>query len=373
MRIVNRTAVIAAMVFATFAGGVSRACDVPVFKYALERWPADPYRVKIFSGADKTSAKKVLAYLKPFQDDYGALHIESNGKPVSGLPRFPKTSKRPSLAVGYPVQARIDTLACSAPLTLSAARRVVDSPARRAIAKRLLEGAATVFVQVDGSDGKENAAMFERLKKDLVALESQIDSEAAEAAVGLPPDRKPPKITFAATRVSRDDPEEKYFLQMLFNIDSTLPKDKPVVFPIYGRGRVLLALSGKGINKDNLLDICSFITGECSCEVKAMNPGYDLLMAVKWDDYIYEDIKVDDALPPLTALSAAVETVVAASPDNGNHHDAAVPSGKKPSGAVGDDVLLPNLLLTVAIVMVLGAAMAWRGAHARRKRGDETE
>ena len=52
------------------------------------------------------------------------------------------------------------------------------------------------------------------------------------------------------------------------------------------RGRVVVPLIGKGITTDNLGEIATFLTGPCSCQVKALNPGVDLLMNCDWQSAV---------------------------------------------------------------------------------------
>ena len=42
-------------------------------------------------------------------------------------------------------------------------------------------------------------------------------------------------------------------------------------------------LIGKGINARMIDQIAGFVTGACSCQVKAQNPGTDLLIQKDWD------------------------------------------------------------------------------------------
>jgi hypothetical protein len=67
---------------------------------------------------------------------------------------------------------------------------------------------------------------------------------------------------------------------------------------VFGRGRVLYALAGRGINADNIREACEFLVGPCSCQVKEMNPGVDLLMDVAWSRLVEPMIDVELALPP---------------------------------------------------------------------------
>ena len=57
-----------------------------------------------------------------------------------------------------------------------------------------------------------------------------------------------------------------------------------MAFPVIGRGRVLYALVGKGIFRDTIAMASRFVVGPCSCQVKDQNPGFDLLLAVDWDE-----------------------------------------------------------------------------------------
>ena len=80
----------------------------------------------------------------------------------------------------------------------------------------------------------------------------------------------------------------------------------PMAFPVYGRGRVLYALVGDGIDKRNVIESCSFVIGPCSCQIKELNPGVDLLMNVDWEGSFDRLVAVDSELPPLVGLSELV-------------------------------------------------------------------
>jgi len=52
--------------------------------------------------------------------------------------------------------------------------------------------------------------------------------------------------------------------------------------------------------------VAEFLTGACSCEVKSLNPGFDVLIPVDWIGGITEEYVFDAELPPLTSPSAAL-------------------------------------------------------------------
>ena len=58
--------------------------------------------------------------------------------------------------------------------------------------------------------------------------------------------------------------------------------DEPVVFPVFGRGRVLGTLAGDEIEAQNIQDVIAFLLNPCSCQIKIANPGFDLLMRADW-------------------------------------------------------------------------------------------
>jgi hypothetical protein len=97
------------------------------------------------------------------------------------------------------------------------------------------------------------------------------------------------KVKFSMIQLQRNQPGEKMFVNMLLNSESDLSSfSEPLAFPVYGRGRALYALVGSGISKENIKDACKFLIGPCSCQVKDLNPGTDLLMSVDWDKSLEE-------------------------------------------------------------------------------------
>jgi hypothetical protein len=77
---------------------------------------------------------------------------------------------------------------------------------------------------------------------------------------------------------------------------------------VFGRGIVLFALVGDGISEENIEESCMFLTGPCSCQVKALNPGLDMLIKFKWDDVLMDSLIVEEfELPELEGLGEVVE------------------------------------------------------------------
>ena len=306
-----------ALVFSLALLSTAGACQVPVFRFALERWDADRYEVVVrLAGAEPNDAEgAVVDFLKETAENEEILpnffvRVETqqagaeSGKLALFYPRF------------YPAAAQVDVAPIwSGALTLENARKLVDSPARRELVKRILSGESATWVVVrSGNPEKDQTAvktMAEALKESEEALEipdGVVTIDAVdEAGFISDPDNilrseVPLKIAFSVLEVDRDDPAEALFLPMLLNLESDLGEyaNEPMVFPVFGRGRALEPLIGKGIRLDNVLDHAAYLCGACSCEVKSQNPGMDLLVAANWDAALQDSsVFVEKVLPPL--------------------------------------------------------------------------
>ena len=127
---------------------------------------------------------------------------------------------------------------------------------------------------------------------------------------------------------------------------------EPMVFPLFGRGRALCALVGKGINKENLEEIGFFLAGPCSCTVKYQNPGVDMFFTVDWDAALMgEESAIPDVRPPaLAGFSDFVPKEVA--------------SGVDGAGAAPSMLWHVGLAVVGGLVIVAAAGLLmWRKAQ----------
>ena len=122
----------------------------------------------------------------------------------------------------------------------------------------------------------------------------------------------PVKIVFSVLRVSSTDMRERVLVSQL-NALKKSPADAkgPVVFPVFGRGRVLDGIAGTNITTGGLSSAAIFLCGNCSCEVKSQNPGTDLIIAANWEA---ADGKIIGPLQELPSLAAVVPTQHEAAP-----------------------------------------------------------
>ena len=176
-------------VLVLFAATSAFACSVPVFRYALEHWEADAYRVMAPKGA-KLEGNFVVT-----------------------------TAETTQIELRHPISMRHDEVVWSADYTEANAKRLVDSPARREIADRLANGESAVWVLLECGDKvkDDEAAKFldERLEylsgvMELPALDQQ---DIKNGLVSIPGDGL--RLAFSTLRLKRDDPEEGAFVAML--------------------------------------------------------------------------------------------------------------------------------------------------------------
>jgi hypothetical protein len=76
----------------------------------------------------------------------------------------------------------------------------------------------------------------------------------------------------------------------------------PILMPVFGRGRLLCTVYGKDLNPTQVTNVVRFLAGECTCQIKDLNPGVDLLIAADWADLLDKagppTVKRPDTPPP---------------------------------------------------------------------------
>jgi len=323
------------------------ACSVPVFRYALERWMADYYDgVVIHKGAiadddpavellkseeaeflnlrlstidldDEESWKRLAArpqgrspyYNLPQNESPDANSTPDDESAASLLKSrlgIEIPEKLPALVLWYPWQKGRAAPLWTGEFTPEAIKELMKSPKREELGRRLTDAQTTVWVFVESGNAKKDAAAMKLINEELKSATEQLKEMAEEypAEPGVPTF----EYEFSTLTVSRSDPNEKALLTILLNSEPDLDQyeSEPIVFPVFGRGRALFALVGEGINSDNLREAIAFITGPCGCEIKMMNPGVDLIMAVDWDtslmEFYEEFYAFEEPLPELTSV-----------------------------------------------------------------------
>lgn len=292
------------------------ACSVPVFRYALERWPSDPYQATVFHRGPMTEAQQVVAKDLTQDGQAGKFHsnislrtvdLDRNPDPESlALWEQSKGGKLPWLVLHYPQATKVRGIVWSGPLGEAAVSQVLDSPARKEIVRRLAEGESVVWALLETGDKQKDDEAAKLVESRLTYLASVMKLPKIEKKDLLIGAEDQLRLAFSVVRVSRKDSAEQAFVNMLLGSEPDLREiTEPLAFPIFGRGRVLYALAGKGITHENIDQASSFLIGACSCEVKERNPGVDLLISADWNSLIKETIAPDRDLPSLASLTGA--------------------------------------------------------------------
>jgi len=304
------------------------ACNIPVFRYALERWPAGQFRIDVFYNGkltieDETAIKRLTSVSYKSGGISNLLvrtvdiSLDKNRYSLEFIESL-DNAELPLLTVRYPDENLINKVIWSERLTTEAVDALVNSPIRRELVRRILDGESATWILLESGDSKRDDSAAEIFESNLSQMPGCLMLPSLDPL--LPADQlfsaeemAKLYVDFSLLRLSRDDPQELIFVQMLLNSEPDLAEyvSEPIAFPVYGRGRILYALVGGGINRVNILEACAFLTEACSCEIKAENPGVDLLISVDWDAGIEKSTITKMELPSLVSLSELVREAVA--------------------------------------------------------------
>jgi hypothetical protein len=357
-----------------FGAPPAEACNVPVFRYALEFWPASPYEiVAVHSGPLSNAEQLALAELDKAALNESAFNIAVKALDLQGEPSpeleklwvFAEKPAPPCLIAFYPRDEGIPFPIWSAPLTADNVASLLDSPARQEIASQILEGQSVVWVFLEGTDAALSAEARSALEASVAQLGQTIHlpADPDDDFSLIETSSIPLKIGFSIVAISNGDERESFFRETLLGSEPGL-RDltaQPMAFPVYGRGRALYALVGKGIYDANIREACQFLAGPCSCQVKSLNEGTDLLMAADWASHLKGSSIRPIEPPPLVGLSTLAEAADSAAEAIVPESMPATPGAAKPesrkmssrlyivlAGIVGAVVAL-TLIITMAL------------------------
>lgn len=363
LRLMRAPGLIAAVVF-LFEGAAS-ACSVPVFRYALEHWPADPYRVTIFHRGELSADQK-----KRLPGDALANanmeFVDLDDHPASEMRelwRQQKTETLPWVVARFPRSTGIETVVSAGPLP-EVMGPLLDSPTRREIVDRLAAGESAVWVLLESGDrAKDDAAetlMVRRLEylMGVLTLPRLDEQDIVNGLVSIAEEDL--RLAFSVLRLSRADAAERPFVQMLLNSERDLAGlQEPMVFPVFGRGRALYALVGAGIRHETIDEAASFLIGKCSCQVKERNPGVDLLMSADWNTLVKTSSELARQLPTLAALGDAAPVSVTAEPQGSPEPSRVVTQSK------GSRLALILVYAVSPLLSAVAVLVAWRKMRRR--------
>jgi hypothetical protein len=308
------------MVLLTLLPLPAYACSTPVFRYAMERWMADYYEGVLIHRSPIAEDDPAVMLLQSEEAEFlnlrlSKIDLESSEEEESGLGPAERIESQlgievpetlPALVLWYPWHKGRAAPFWTGEFTPSTIEALIQSPKRQELAKRLTDGETAVWIFVESGNADKDKAALQLLNQELETAAKQLN----EMSVEFPEEEGLPGVSyeFSTLSISRSDPKERMLLAMLLNSEPDLHEyaDEPIVFPVFGRGRALFALVGEGINTDNLQEAIAFLTGPCGCEIKMLNPGVDLIMAVNWDAAVmqfYEEFYVtEEPIPELTSV-----------------------------------------------------------------------
>ncbi len=317
----------------------SLGCSVPVFRYALERWECDEYRLIVaVKGELPPEHQTWVEELKnqSYREDGFCnlmVHVvditdEANQGLLETYPVVEQITE-PTAVLLYPRGAYLQTIVFQEPFSDQTVQKLTTSAFVETVTLDILAGTSAVWVLVDSGNQAADDAAYDVLIRSLAKQSEQIEIEAGvietsgnitggmseeEVMANYDPSNFlrsgiPLKVEFSVKRLSRTQ-AEPVFRGILMNIVEGLEhySDQPMVFPVFGRGRFLHPLVGEGIEPGNIEMASAYICGACSCQVKLGNPGVDLLSHMDWYSYLEgSEVVHDRALPPLTGTGDLAE------------------------------------------------------------------
>ena len=239
-------------------GASAFACKVPVFRYALERWAADPFEVLVYHRGPlpAEAARLVAAGSDPAANlVFTPVDLDTETDPDRiGLWEDEGTDILPWMILTYPRAYPYLGPAASGPATPAGAEAFARSPARAEIIRRLTTGGdSAVWVVLESGAAARDDAVASLVEERLAHLQSTLElptlaQEDIDAGlVSVSQDEL--RVQFSSLRLPRDQAGEEVLVEMLLDSeDDLLEADGPLVFPVFGRGRVLYALLGEDFN-----------------------------------------------------------------------------------------------------------------------------
>ena len=232
--------------------GMSAAwfCQVPVFRYALERWEPDAYEVLIVS--DGELSEKHSQLLQQLEPDLvsGSPVANFRVRQVDGSTQESRrfvaewkvahpNNQLPQIVVRSPDIKQQQPVIWSAELSQGNLNQLVDSNVRQQIAEELIDGTSAVWLLLlSGNEAADKAAkdtLQKRLEHNQTNLKLSMP-DAQDIADGFDP--KKLKLRFKLLTVSRTDAEESFFVQSLMHVEPHLSNDEyanqPLAFPVFG-------------------------------------------------------------------------------------------------------------------------------------------
>ena len=291
------------------------ACNIPVFRFALERWKPDACELIVFhrtamSGDDEKIVQDLEraslandgdANLNVIRCDLS--HNEDQELNDLWLSVKEKTGSKLPVLVARSLKGRGNTINhWHGSLQEAQITGLTKSPVRAELTKRLQSGDAIVWLLLKSADDQKTATVRELLREQCKQLPHKVE---LPEGIGLPGSELysevPLLLQFSVLEIDPGDPREQFLVQQLtgFQADAATAGE-PLIIPVFGRGRALEVIPAPQLNADLIHDLTEYLCGACSCQIKEQNPGFDLLLSTDWNKALFGD---DSAGPPPEAAA----------------------------------------------------------------------
>ncbi|TWT51859.1 hypothetical protein KOR42_33330 [Thalassoglobus neptunius] len=275
------------------------ACNIPVFRFALERWTPDAMEVIVLHDAPfSESEQRVLSELDSASEHSNIkviLRDVSHGTLEGSLKKLDiesaelKSFTGPTAVIRSRAGRGKSITIWTGPVKELAVSEMITSPVRNELSKRLLSGDSIVWLVLKSADDKKSAQVVTQLRDSLPQIARQIPFPEG---IGLPGSELyaaiPLDMRFTVLEVDPNDPKEAFLKEWLtkFHPDDYAAGD-PLIVPVFGRGRALEVIPARALNPSLIDQLCVFLCGACSCQVKDLNPGFDLLISTDWHSELF--------------------------------------------------------------------------------------
>jgi hypothetical protein len=304
------------------------ACNVPVFRYALERWQNDLYHLVVFhkgplstDDAHRVDELSKRASLQGGGANFEVTTIDLDQPLEPGVDEL-KSSLPDGMALPCVVlQARMGRekvlTVWQEPLASLKAGRLTSSPDRREIADRLLKGHSAVWVVLPGTDELATHNTVNLIETELNRLQDELPLPAGIGQPGSEVYSEIPLTLRFSVLVLKPGTDADILLPEIFRriAPEAAKAGQPLVAPVFGRGRAVDVIPGNKVDEAAVEDLSRFICGACSCQVKEQNPGFDLLMTVPWNERLFApDVRPPEPNPKNQHRSVETVAIAAGAP-----------------------------------------------------------
>lgn len=340
-------ATFASVVFAFCFATAACACNIPVFRYALERWKPDLCEVIVFHDIDLSASQNSLlvelqnaanssarqANLEIIRSRVGQDPNRQNADLWLSLKAIPNVVL-PYVVVRTSVSDKKYVNGWHGSFDQFRSQQLLDSPARRELSRRLLTGDSVVWLMLKSSDPSRNSAAMKLLTEELAKLSKSMQFPDG---LGLPGSELfaeiPLLMKFTVLEINPEDRDEQFLVSLFRGFQpKAAAGGEPLLIPVFGRGRALEVIPADQLDAGTINDLTRYLCGACSCQVKERNPGFDLLLSTQWERELFGE---NGPLPPPAREFDATQSPKLLTIPPGKAPRNSVPSSTKPSSASG--------------------------------------